>query len=205
MHITELLIEWCTQFISVTGYAGIFVLMTLESMIAPIPSEAVMPFAGFLISDGQLSWVGVILASSLGSVAGSVVSYYAGKYGGNRFVLKFGKYLLLNEEHLMSTERFFAQHGQWTVFVSRFVPVVRHFISLPAGIAKMPLGKFLLYTIVGATLWNTFLGYVGFKLRDNWNTIKQYTHWLDIIVVVCILAGISYFVWKQLHKQKRLT
>lgn len=203
MGITEILIEYITQFIALTGYVGIFLLMTLESMIAPVPSEGVMPFAGFLISDGQLTWIGVLIASTLGSLAGSLASYYMGRYLGEPFILKFGKYLLLNKEHLESTEKFFAKYGQGTVFISRFIPVVRHFISIPAGIAKMSISKFLLYTVVGATLWNMFLAYVGFRLRDNWNTIKHYSEWLDIVVLAAILFAVVYFITKQLKKRKK--
>ncbi len=203
MGITELLIEYITQFIALTGYIGIFIMMVFESMVLPVPSEAVMPFGGFLISDGQMSWVGVIVASGLGSLVGSLISYYIGKYAGRPFVIKFGKYLLLNEEHLTSTEIFFNKHGQKAVFISRFIPVIRHLISIPAGTSKMPVLKFLIYTIVGATIWNSFLTYVGFRLRDNWDTVKHYTGWLDIVVVLGILLGIIYFIFKQLKKRKQ--
>lgn len=203
MGITELLIEYIIQFISIAGYVGIFVLMVFESMVLPVPSEAVMPFAGFLISDGQMSWLGVVVASSLGSIIGSLISYYLGKYAGRPFILKFGKYLLLNEEHLVSTERFFSKHGQKAVLISRFIPVVRHLISIPAGTSNMPVFKFLVYTLIGASLWNTFLAYVGYRLRDNWNTIEHYTGWLDIVVLAVLVVGVVYFISKQLKKRGR--
>ena len=201
MGVTEILVEYAIRIIDAIGYVGVFLLMTLESMVAPIPSEAVMPFAGFLISDGTLSWVGVLLVSSAGSLAGSVLSYYIGKYLGNAFVVRYGKYLLLNEEHLLATNAFFAKHGTWSVFACRFIPVVRHFISIPAGIANMNIGAFVLYTLVGATAWNMFLAYVGFALRDNWTTIQQYTHVLDILVVLGIVGVGIYFVYSQLRKK----
>lgn len=203
MGITEILIEYTTHLISITGYFGIFVLMILESMVLPVPSEAVMPFGGFLISDGQMSWFGVVLASSLGSVVGSTISYMLGKYAGRPFVIKFGKYLLLNEDHLTSTEQFFNKHGQKAVFISRFIPVVRHLISIPAGTSNMPFIKFIVYTVVGATLWNSFLAYVGFRLRDNWDTVKSYTEWLDILVVLAIIFTVVYFIYTQLKKRKQ--
>lgn len=203
MGISEILIEYSTHLIAAAGYFGIFALMILESMVLPIPSEAVMPFGGFLISDGQMSWSGVILASALGSLVGSTISYFLGKYAGRRFIIKFGKYLLLNEEHLTSTELFFNKHGQKAVFISRFIPVVRHLISIPAGTSNMPFIKFLLYTLAGATLWNSFLAYIGFRLRDHWDTVKQYTEWLDILVVLIILTAFVYFIYKQLKKRKQ--
>lgn len=203
MGISEILIEYCTQFISLTGYVGIFAMMILESMVLPIPSEAVMPFGGFLISDGQMTWYGVVLASALGSLVGSTISYVLGKYAGRPFIIKFGKYLLLNEEHLTSTEQFFKKHGQKAVFISRFIPVIRHLISIPAGTSNMPFIKFILYTLAGATLWNSFLAYVGFRLRDNWDTVKSYTEWLDILVVVTILFAVLYFIYKQIKKRKQ--
>ncbi|MBI2415280.1 MAG: DedA family protein [Candidatus Kerfeldbacteria bacterium] len=202
MGITEFLVDYITAFISVTGYVGIALLMTLESMIAPVPSEAVMPFAGFLVSTGRFNLLGIILASSIGSLIGSIISYYLGKYGGKAFIKKFGKYLLLNEHHLATTERFFAQYGDRAIFVSRFVPVVRHLISVPAGVGGMNLGKFIVYTLVGATLWNSFLGYVGVLLGDHWTVVKHYSEWLDIIVVLGIVGTIGYFIYRQLPKHK---
>ncbi len=202
MGITEQVIEIAVKVIDATGYLGVMIMMIGESMLTPIPSEAVMPFAGFLIADGKMSWIGVIVFSTLGSIIGSGISYYIGRYLGQPFITRFGKYFLLNEEHLHWSEQFFAKYGQGAIFVSRFVPVVRHFISIPAGTAKMPFGKFMAYTAAGAAGWNTILTFVGFKLGEHWDTVKSYTHYLDIIVVAVLLLAAAYFVYSQLQKRR---
>lgn len=204
MGITDVIIEYCTKVIEVTGYLGVMVLMVFESMIAPVPSEAVMPFAGFLIHEGKFSWLGVAVSSTAGSIIGSVISYYMGLYGGKPVIQKFGKYLLLDNHHLELTERFFDKYGESAVFISRFVPVVRHLISIPAGIGKMNFTKFLVYTTVGACAWNMILTYVGYALKNNWGTIKQYTKYGDYIIVLALIAGFAYFIYKSLNKKKKL-
>ncbi|MEK6923364.1 MAG: DedA family protein [Nanoarchaeota archaeon] len=195
--ITEILIEYITQFISAIGYPGIFILMMLESMVAPVPAEAVMPFAGFLIADGKFTFANVMLISTLGSLVGSLISYYTGYFGGQILIRKFGKYIFLEEYHLDWTIRFFEKYGSSTILISRFIPVVRHLISIPAGYAKMKIIPFLIYTLIGAITWNGFLVYVGFKLGENWNIIEKYTSIVDIIVIGLITAGIV--LWIVLH------
>ena len=192
------------QIISFFGYFGIFILMTLESMIFPLPSELVMPFAGFLSVKGDMNFFLVILFSSLGSIFGSLLSYYIGNKGGNKLVFKYGKYLLLDEEDLIKTEAWFKAKGEKTVLISRFIPIVRHLISVPAGIGKMNLRKFLIYTLIGATLWNTFLGYLGFVLGNNWELVKQYSEYFAIPVAVILFIGGSYFIYRFIkHKMKK--
>lgn len=190
------LVELFIKVISDAGYMGLTFLMTLESMIAPVPSEAVMPFAGFLIYQGKMHWETVIFFSTLGSIIGSLISYYIGMAFGRPLIVRYGKYLLLNEHHLDLSERFFRRFGQKTIFISRFIPIVRHFISLPAGAAKMNLGLFCAYTILGAALWNSFLAYLGFRLGSNWSAIRTYSEKLDIIVIALIIIGISYIFYK---------
>jgi len=200
--IVEKLVEFIVSGISTGGYFGVFILMALESMIAPVPSEVVMPFAGYLALQGKFSFWIVLLASSLGSVFGSFLSYYIGLYGGKPLVLKFGKYLLLEEEHLEWTEKWFKKRGEKTILISRFVPVVRHLISMPAGIAKMPLRKFLVYTFIGASIWNFMLLYAGLKLGLQWNKIHQYSGQLDIIFIAAVAAFFIYFILKH-HKRRK--
>jgi membrane protein DedA with SNARE-associated domain len=195
MGLTEALCYYNTWFINQCSYAGVFLLMTLESMVAPIPSELVMPFAGFLIFTGQFGVVPVMVASTLGSIVGSLLSYGMGMLG-KPVVLRYGRYLLLNVHHLEWTEQFFLRHGGKTIFIARFIPVVRHLISIPAGLARMPLIPFILYTAVGATLWNGFLTYLGFRLKQNWPVIQQYTHILDYFVVAGLIGAAVYLVWK---------
>ena len=193
-----------TYLIEKLGYLGAGFLMALESMVAPVPSELVMPFVGFLAVEGKFSVPLAILATSAGSLIGSVISYYMGYLGGRPFVMKVGRYLLLNREHLEWTERWFDRHGSWTIFVSRFIPVVRHLISIPAGLGKMRLLPFCLYTVLGATIWNTFLLVCGYKLRQNWTLVEQYSHELDVAVAVAlVLAGI-WFVLTHLRRGRSI-
>jgi len=195
MGITETLCHYNTQFIHSCSYFGVFVLMALESMIAPIPSELVMPFAGFLIFTGHFDPWAVMIASSLGSIAGSLLSYGLGVLG-EPVVYRYGRYLLLNQHHLEWTTNFFQRQGGKTIFIARFIPVVRHLISLPAGFARMPLLRFTIYTLAGATMWNMFLVYCGVRLKENWRLIQQYTHIIDYFVVAGLLAAVAYLVWK---------
>jgi len=201
MGLTDALCYYNTLFINQCSYVGIFLLMTLESMVAPIPSELVMPFAGFLIFTGQFDAASVMVASTLGSIAGSLLSYGMGMLG-KPVVLRYGRYLLLNPHHLEWTENFFLRHGGKTIFISRFIPVVRHLISIPAGLARMPLTPFILYTAVGATLWNGFLTYLGFRLKQNWPLIQKYTHILDYFVVAGLIGAVVYLVWKMRRARK---
>lgn len=201
--IVEKLVEYITYGISAGGYFGVFILMALESMIAPVPSEVVMPFAGYLALQGKFNFWLVLLASSLGSIFGSLASYYIGIYGGRPFILKFGKYLLLDEEHLDWTEKWFREKGEKTIFISRFIPVVRHLISIPAGIARMPMGKFLAYTFIGASIWNFILLYAGLKLGNHWEKIHEYSSELDVIFIVATVLFFIWFLWRHSKKRKK--
>ncbi|MDA1273664.1 MAG: DedA family protein [Verrucomicrobia bacterium] len=202
--ITEAITNIAVKILDTTGYWGAGALMALESMVAPVPSEAVMPFVGFQVADQKWNRYLAIGATSLGSTVGSLASYCMGYFGGKPVVLMLGKYLLLNRRDLERTERFFQQRkGVLTLFLSRFIPVVRHFISIPAGIGKMPLGPFLVVTFVGATLWNTFLLVCGMKLRENWTVVQKYSHQVDIFVVVFVVAGIGWFIRHRLKDKAK--
>lgn len=193
--ITETISKLAVQILDTAGYTGAAALMALESMIAPVPSEAVMPFVGFQVADGKWDFKWAIVATSAGSMLGSLLSYLMGYYGGKPLVLKVGRFLLLNRHDLEVTERFFHQRqGLWTVFIARFIPVVRHFISIPAGIGRMPLGPFSILTLIGATVWNTFLLYCGMRLREHWNVVQKYSHLADIVIVLLLVAVGIWFV-----------
>ncbi len=196
MGITQWIANTAVAFIAATSYPGIFLLMILESMVFPVPSEAVMPFAGFLIVTGQFTFTGVIIASTLGSIVGSLASYAMGFYGGKPFIKRFGKYLLLDTHDLEITERFFAKRGELTIFISRFIPVIRHMISIPAGLGKMNIWKFIVYTVLGAGMWNAFLTYVGYKLKSNWTEVMTYSHIIDIVVVAVLGLAFLYYAYK---------
>jgi membrane protein DedA with SNARE-associated domain len=201
MSITAFIAEYATKLIDVSGYPGVFVLMTMESMVFPVPSEAVMPFAGFLVAMGRFSMAGVIMASTLGSIVGSLLSYWIGKFGGKPFVDRWGKYLLLNRHDLEVTEAFFRKRGSITILICRFIPVVRHLISIPAGTGNMNILTFSAYTILGAGIWNAFLSFCGLYLKQNWETVMKYSHIVDIVVVLILLGGVYYFVVKHLKRR----
>ncbi len=202
MGITAHIAQYATQFIDATGYASVYALMVLESMIFPIPSEAVMPFAGFLVVTGRFTLWGVIVASTLGSITGSLASYWIGAKGGEPFIRRFGKYFLLDQHELELTQRFFQRRGQLAILVSRFIPVVRHLISLPAGAGRMPLLPFCVYTVIGAGLWNAFLAVAGMKLKENWDELMHYSHQIDLVVLAILVALVGLFVWRHRAKLK---
>ena len=200
--LTEYLISFVIMIISFLGYPGLLILMALESMIFPLPSELVMPFAGYLVATGEFNLYLAIIFSTLGSLAGSLLSYYAGKHFGKKFVIHFGKYLLLDEEHLNWTEHWFNKYGEKTIFVSRLIPVGRHLISIPAGVGKMNLFKFIFYTITGAAIWNTFLLYAGILLQNNWEKLHDYFRPLDYLAIGLFIAVIIWFMHQHLKRKK---
>ena len=203
MGFTETIVQWITHLIDMMGYPGVAFLMMLESMVAPVPSEAVMPFAGCLITVGRFSFLWVAVSSTIGSIVGSLLSYAAGYYGGKPFVIRFGRYVLLNLHDLEVTERFFNRHGSITIFISRFIPVIRHLISIPAGVGRMNLVHFSIYTIVGACAWNTFLAWLGYHLGNHWELIHKYSGPIDAVVLVVIAVGLVYFVRAHLRRAAR--
>ncbi len=193
MALFEIIFAMALSIISSLGYLGIFFLMILESMVFPVPSEAVMPFAGYLAASGSMNFIIVIIASTLGSIVGSLLSYWIGMKG-ESFVEKRGKLFLINKKDMEMTNAFFRKHGEKTIFLSRFIPVVRHLISLPAGFGRMNLKKFIIYTAAGAAMWNAFLAYLGFILLEKWNTISAYSHFIDIIVIIGLVVFVVWFV-----------
>ncbi|MDQ7821519.1 MAG: DedA family protein [Candidatus Eremiobacteraeota bacterium] len=203
--VAQKIVEWCTGVIHSGGYWGAGFLMALESMIAPIPSEAVMPPVGILVKKGAFNAGFAILATSMGSIVGSLISYYMGYYGGRPLVLRVGKYLLLDNEHLEWTEKWFRRHGFATIFIGRFIPVVRHLISIPAGLGKMPILPFAAYTLVGATIWNSFLLYVGYKFATYESQIWEISHrfHLDGIVAAMLVFIVLFLVIKHMQKGKK--
>ena len=177
--------------------------MAMESMIFPVPSEAVLPPAGLLIAQGRFTLAGVVAAATLGSIAGSLISYYIGAYGGKPFIDKFGKYFLIDRKALETGEKYFTKHGDITIFICRFIPVVRHLISIPAGAARMNILKFSVYTIVGAALWNSFLTWAGVKWgQTGWDLIMEYAHTIDLFIVAALLLFGIYFFWKHYRRVK---
>jgi membrane protein DedA with SNARE-associated domain len=202
-HLLEALFVWISSVISTLGYGGVLGLMAIESACIPLPSEMIMPFAGFLVSNGRFSLWGIALAGAVGCVVGSIPAYYAGMYGGRAFVERYGKYVLMNTEHLDWAERFFARRGDVTVFVGRLLPVVRTFIAFPAGVARMPLGKFIVYTFVGSFPWCLGLGFIGMKVGEHRELLTPWFHRLDAVIIAAIIGGVAFFAWKQLKRRSR--
>jgi membrane protein DedA with SNARE-associated domain len=195
--LAELVTKYAIEILDRTQYLGAGVLMAAESTILPIPSEAVMPFVGFQVADGKWNLWLAVFATSVGSLVGSLLSYYMGYFGSRPVVLSVGKYLLLNVHDLERTERFFNRRGGfWTLFLCRFIPVVRHFVSLVAGTGRMPLLPFCVATVLGATLWNGFLLWLGISLRDRWQHVQHYSHQIDIGIVVLLGAGAVWY-WRR--------
>ncbi|MEM4313173.1 MAG: DedA family protein, partial [Thermoplasmata archaeon] len=174
MSISEIVIALIIDFLAKYGYTAIFFLMMLESMMLPIPSEVIIPFGGFLAYKGYLNIYGVITAATLGGVVGSYIAFLIGYYGGRPFILKYGKYMLIDKENLNRAEKWFNKYGRISVFTTRLVPVIRTFISLPAGIAKMKTSLFLLYTFLGSLIWSIFLGILGYLLKERWIIIFSF-------------------------------
>lgn len=201
MGITEFLAQYITRLMEATGYIAVYITMVMESMVFPVPSEAVMPFAGFLVVSGKFSMPLVILVSTLGSITGSLVSYAIGYWGEIGFLKTHGKFFLIDMDELKATERFFKKYGEVTIFISRFIPVIRHLISLPAGFARMNLPRFMIFTVIGAGLWNTFLAYVGFSLKNNWEVVMKYSKGIDVAVVIILLVLLAYYLNKHLRKK----
>jgi membrane protein DedA with SNARE-associated domain len=193
------LVTWCTHLIAVFGLPGIFVLMVLESACIPIPAEATMMFAGFAVSQGKLGLAAAIGVGVAGNVVGAWLVYYIGLYGGRPFIDRYGKYVLLRHEHVELTERWFARYGPITVLLCRMLPVVRSFVSLPAGVAKMPFWRFTLYTALGSVPFVAFLAWLGVRVGANWHAIEQNFKWLDYAVIVAIVAAIVWAVTLRLR------
>jgi membrane protein DedA with SNARE-associated domain len=211
-HILLVLAGFIKAVISSLGYPGIAVLMGIESACIPLPSEVIMPFAGYLVYTGRFSSLFVVATlGALGCNLGSVLAYEVGAYGGRPLIERFGKYILMDRHDLDVSERFFQKYGSITVFIGRLLPVVRTFIALPAGIARMPRGKFHLYTFAGSYPWCYALAYVGLKLGEHWDSDPRLKHWfhrLDAVIVLVLVIGIAYFVrshWRNRVKTNAAT
>lgn len=166
------------------GYPGIVALMALESACIPIPSEIVMTFSGYLVSTHALSLIGITLAGTLGSLLGSLAAYALGAYGGLPLLVRYGRYVLISERDLDRAHQWFLRYGQVAVFVGRLVPIVRTFISVPAGVAGMPLMPFLAYSAAGSFVWCAGLGWLGFRLGRHWQALGPYMHTIDVAVAI---------------------
>jgi membrane protein DedA with SNARE-associated domain len=204
-QIIEVLGSIVVEVISATGYLGVALFMAIESACIPVPSEIIMPFAGYLVSTGELTLWGVALAGAIGCNIGSTVAYAVGYWGGRPLAERWGRYVLLNRHDIDVAERFFDRWGTATVFIGRLLPVVRTFIALPAGFAEMNMWKFQIYSFVGSLIWCFALAYVGEQLGIQWDSnpaLKSAFHGADLLVAVLLLAGIALFVWRHLRARR---
>lgn len=194
------IINWLITTIGAMGYTGIFLLMALESSIVPIPSEIIMPPAGYLVQQGKMNMALVILSGTFGSLFGAYLNYFAAHYLGRPFLLKYGRYVLITEEHFRRVEDYFASHGEISTFIGRLLPVIRHLISLPAGLASMNHIKFSFYTLLGAFIWVSILTWIGYFLGHNEALIMQYSH--QAIIGVLAASFVLVTVYISLHRRK---
>ena len=192
MSITLFIAEFAKNIIEKIGYLGVFILMTLESALIPIPSEIVMPFSGFLVAEGKMDFLFALLAGTLGNLTGSLIAYLLGYFIGIEPVKKVGKYLLIREEHLENAEKLVEKYRIYASFIGRLLPAVRTIISLPLGMVKTELKPFLVLTFTGSLIWNIVLLYLGVILRENWIIIEHYGFYLDIIAVLVVVLLLVY-------------
>ena len=202
-NILTVLFGFISALVAATGYLGIVLLMAIESACIPLPSELIMPFAGYLVFTGKMNLIWVATAGAIGCNLGSLVAYEIGCYGGRPMVERYGRWILMGRRELDWADRFFQRWGEWAVFIARILPVIRTFIALPAGIARMPRGKFHAYTFLGSWPWCFGLAYFGMKLGENWRSLGKYFHQFDAVIGVFLVAGIAWFVWS--HWQDRLS
>lgn len=199
--VTDKLAEWTTTVVEEVGLIGIFVMMTLESACIPIPSEPTMMFAGFAASDGSYPVWAPIIVATVANLCGSWIAYAAGYYGRIE-LLEQQKFVHINPKHLKWADDFFAKYGDWAVFFSRMLPIVRTFISLPAGIARMPFWRFSILTFFGALPWNAGLVIAGYNARENWKDIQDKLHYVDYLVAVLIVAGAAYLAIRWIRNRR---
>jgi membrane protein DedA with SNARE-associated domain len=194
---------WVIHVISTLGYGGIVLLMAIESACIPLPSEIIMPFSGYLVSTGQLNLWWVAFAGAVGCVVGSIPAYYLGMYGGRPMIERYGRYVLISHHDLDIADRAFARYGEAIIFIGRLLPVVRTFIAFPAGVARMAMGRFIIYTFVGSLIWCWALAYVGKQLGDNWATLEPYFHEFHWVIAVVFGALLVWYVWRHVKAMSR--
>jgi membrane protein DedA with SNARE-associated domain len=203
--IIEYLSGFIVATISTLGYSGVVLLMAIESACIPLPSEIIMPFSGYLVSTGQMNLWGVAVAGAVGCVLGSLIAYWVGMYGGRPLIEKYGRYILLSRHDLDLADRWFAKYGEIIVFVSRLLPAIRTFIAFPAGVARMNLTKFVIYTFAGSLPWCLGLAYAGQKLGEQWNkddTLKTWFHRFDFVIGILAVLAVSWWIWRHIKHSR---
>src|SRR6185437_12105462 len=200
--VLAVLFVFIKSLIAYSGYGGIVILMAIESACIPLPSELIMPFAGYLVYEGSMNLFWVATAGAIGCNLGSLIAYEIGCYGGRPLVERYGRWILLGRRELDWADRFFQRWGYLAVFIARLLPVVRTFIALPAGVARVPRLRFHIYTFLGSWPWCLALAWFGMKLGENWRGLGKYFHRFDAVILVVLAIGIVWFVWS--HLQHRI-
>jgi len=191
--------------ISTLGYSGIVLLMAIESACIPLPSEVIMPFSGYLVYTGRFNLLAVGVAGALGCVLGSLVAYWVGMHGGRRLIERYGRFIFISTHDLDLADRWFARYGEVIVFASRLLPVVRTFIAFPAGVARMNLSRFIIYTFAGSLPWCLGLAYIGQKLGEEWDkneTLKSWFHRFDFVIGIIGLLFAVWWVWRHIKNSR---
>jgi len=205
-HVVEGLLAFTISVISAMGYFGIVLLMAIESACIPLPSEIIMPFAGYLAFRGEMTLQGAALAGAIGCVVGSVPAYYLGALGGRPLIERYGRALFISPRELDLADRLFQRHGQWVVLAGRLLPVVRTFIAFPAGVARMRMVRFLAYTLLGSYPWCLALSWVGKKLGEAWHTdprFREIYHRFEAVIVTALVLALFFFVWHKVREARR--
>jgi membrane protein DedA with SNARE-associated domain len=210
--IDQIVIPFLNSLYGAVGYLGVMIAMAIESAMIPLPSELILPYAGFLVSDpSQIEpltrspwsfWI-VVIVATIGNTLGSLIAYAIGAWGGRPFLERYGKYLLIRPHEIETAERFFEKYGAATVFFSRLLPIVRTFISFPAGVVRMPLRTFIVYSTAGAFLWSILLVFAGTVLGANWEAIRHALQPFDLLIAVAFVLLVALFVWWRLGRPGR--
>lgn len=198
--VLETLFLATVAFLGRFGWWGIALGMALESACVPLPSEIVLPFGGFLAAQGRITLTQAVLAGQVGGLVGSVAAYTAGRFGGRALLERWGPYLLISRREMAAADRWFTVRGELTVFLARLLPGVRTFISLPAGVARMPFDRFLWYSFLGMLPWSFAFTLTGYRLGQRWGLVRGYLHRLDWLVIGLLALGLAWFVWHRLRR-----
>ncbi|MEK7396620.1 MAG: DedA family protein [Candidatus Poribacteria bacterium] len=198
-HLIDFLASIVIRVIGYIGYGGVFGLMLVESCGILMPSEAIMPFSGFQVALGNMNYWIVTLMGGLGNLVGSMLAYWIGMKGGRPLAEKYGRYVLISKHDLDIADRWFTKYGELTAFFGRLLPIIRTFISFPAGIAKMNFLKFCIYTFIGSLFWSAMLAWIGVKLGENWNLLREKLHNFDMAIAVIIVLGAAWYVWRHIR------
>lgn len=201
-HILAPIAAWVVSFVSSWGYSAVVICMTIESACIPLPSEIIMPFSGYLVSIGRFNIWGVTVAGAFGNLVGGAITYWLGVWGGRPFFERYGKYVLISRKELDRADRWFARFGDWSILITRNLPIIRTFISLPAGVARMNWLKFSLFTFFGSLPWCFALALIGKTLGEHWEGIKVYFRKADIVIAVVLVVVIGLWIFRHVREAR---